>query len=383
LSLSRRTFLTAAAAPLFAGKKAPVAQPHILLILAENLGAWMLGCHGNREIRTPNIDLLARSGIRFLNGFVCAPAASASIPLLMTGRSPSKPAGGRRLPEILSQAGYACAEVRNDTPKALAFLDRQGKGKPFFLVAGYDALAMPPERHAAEYRNSKFETFGYRGAAPNAAAGKEFFTGIAASIARVAASVSALDDEVQALVDRLQQRGLRDSALVVFTSAGGVLLGRHGLWGDGLSSDPPNMFEEVVQVPLVWSWHGKTPPELTRPELVSAYDFLPTICDAIDTEASPDAALCGQSYLRLATNRPLGKKERWPAQVFARLRDVQMVRDSRYKLVIRNAGEGPNELYDLRSNQRENVNRYDDPAFVTVRDSLRRSLDAWEKKYGS
>ena len=48
-------------------------RPNILLILADDLADWMLGCYGNKEIRTPNIDLLARSGMRFQNSFVCTP----------------------------------------------------------------------------------------------------------------------------------------------------------------------------------------------------------------------------------------------------------------------------------------------------------------------
>jgi len=58
--MKRRRFLASAAAPLFAQRPAPPARPNILLILADDLAAWMLGCYGNREIRTPNIDLLAR-----------------------------------------------------------------------------------------------------------------------------------------------------------------------------------------------------------------------------------------------------------------------------------------------------------------------------------
>ena len=66
---TRRHFLFGAfAAPVFALKKrAAPERPGILLIVAGNLGDWMLGCYGNKEIHTPNIDRLAATGMRFLN----------------------------------------------------------------------------------------------------------------------------------------------------------------------------------------------------------------------------------------------------------------------------------------------------------------------------
>ena len=59
-----------------------------------------------------------------------------------------------------------------------------------------------------------------------------------------------------------------------------------------------------------------------------------------------------------------------------------MAHDSRYKLVIRNQGEGPNELHDVRSDPGEKVSQYDDPGFFTIRDHLRKELDAVVEKHG-
>ncbi len=88
MPLSRRHFLTAAcAAPLLAQKRAPE-RPNILLIIADSVGSWMLGCGGNKEFRTPNIDLLARSGTSFPFHYACTPASSPSLATLLTGRTP-------------------------------------------------------------------------------------------------------------------------------------------------------------------------------------------------------------------------------------------------------------------------------------------------------
>src|SRR5213075_692753 len=94
MSLTRRSLFAAlpATALLAQRKKSadatPSSRPNILLILADDLPAWALGCHGNKEIKTPNIDLLARGGTRFLNSFVCTPICSPSRATLFTGRLP-------------------------------------------------------------------------------------------------------------------------------------------------------------------------------------------------------------------------------------------------------------------------------------------------------
>jgi hypothetical protein len=58
-----------------------------------------------------------------------------------------------------------------------------------------------------------------------------------------------------------------------------------------------------------------------------------------------------------------------------------MARDNRFKLVLRNDGKGPNELFNLRADPREQTNQYDNPQFITVRDRLSRELAAWRKQY--
>ena len=75
-----------------------------------------------------------------------------------------------------------------------------------------------------------------------------------ASLRKVAAAISALDEQVGALVEKLRQRQLLDGALVVFTSTCGSLYGRHGLWAAGEASDPVNMYDEAVATPMIWRW---------------------------------------------------------------------------------------------------------------------------------
>jgi hypothetical protein len=76
----------------------------------------------------------------------------------------------------------------------------------------------------------------------------------------------------------------------------------------------------------------------------------------------------------LATGQPLPKKEPWKTTVFARYRNTAMARVERYKLIVREDGKGPGELYDTRQDPKERVNQYDNPQFLTVRNTLAAAL---------
>jgi len=65
-------------------------QPNIVILLADDLGYGELGCQGNPEIPTPNIDSIAGNGIRFTSGYVTGPNCSPSRAGLLTGRIPTR-----------------------------------------------------------------------------------------------------------------------------------------------------------------------------------------------------------------------------------------------------------------------------------------------------
>jgi arylsulfatase A-like enzyme len=359
MPLNRRHFLLGAlAAPALAARKPlPAEHPNILLMVADDLGAYMLGCYGNKEIRTPGIDRLALTGARFSNSFASAAASSASRAALAMGTAITGPQAGE-------------------------FLDAQTPGKPFVVTVTWPSpLAEPiPLKNLEPYAGTRFETIGWEPAAPNAAQ-KEMLKDVPGNLRKYAAGLTTLDDRVSLLQAKLQQRGLWENTLTVFTSGNGYLLGRHGLWGDGLASQPANMYDEVMRVPMIWSWPGHTPPQSVRTEVVSAYDVLPTLSDL--TGAAPPAGhgMCGRSYLPLVFNKPMPKKQPWRGLAFSRFQNVEMVCDDRYKLIRRDPG--PHELYDEAGDPRETTNQYDNPQFVTVRDRFTAELAAWRSRCGA
>lgn len=65
-------------------------KPNIVFILTDDQGWWSLGCNGNKEIRTPNIDKLAAEGVNLQNFFCTSPVCSPARASLLTGRIPSQ-----------------------------------------------------------------------------------------------------------------------------------------------------------------------------------------------------------------------------------------------------------------------------------------------------
>lgn len=103
-------------------------KPNIIFILTDNHGAWTLGCYGNKEIQTPNIDRLAKEGMLFTRAFCNNSVCSPSRATFLTGLLPSQhgvhayiPESAqigpkayctiqefRTLPKILADSGYVC-----------------------------------------------------------------------------------------------------------------------------------------------------------------------------------------------------------------------------------------------------------------------------------
>ena len=65
-------------------------RPNIIFLLSDDQGEWAMGCSGNKEIITPNLDRLAAEGMRFDSFFCASPVCSPARASLLTGRIPSQ-----------------------------------------------------------------------------------------------------------------------------------------------------------------------------------------------------------------------------------------------------------------------------------------------------
>lgn len=351
---NRRDFLMSAiAAPLLAAtKKAqPVQRPNIVLIATEEWGAYMVGCYGNPDVRTPNIDRLAQTGVRFTNCFSCLPVA------------PDQTA--------YTAAGFNCGRTGTEAATA-TFLDAQTPAKPFFLVIEWPSpnTLEAPKKILDLYAATDFEKTAYDNPAPNATR-KDMLRNIPGNLRKYAAALTVLDSQIPALQAKLQQRGVLENTLIIFTSGSGYLLGRHGLWGGPAASDPPNLYDELVRTPLIWTWPSTFPPQTVRNDVVASYDLMPAIGELTGVAPPP------VSYLPYVYGHRLGKKQSWLGVAFCRAGDLEMARDDRYKLILRAQGKSPGELYDETTDPREQTNQYDSPKYENMRQKLTAQIAAW------
>ena len=84
----RAAFSFLGAALLFAAGSATAAErpPNLVFILADDLGWTDLGCQGSKYYETPNIDRLAKEGMRFTNGYTCGPNCQPTRAALLSGQ---------------------------------------------------------------------------------------------------------------------------------------------------------------------------------------------------------------------------------------------------------------------------------------------------------
>jgi len=442
----RRFVWIAAAAGLLGMADAAVAagRTNVLLIMTDDQGAWSLGCYGNPEARTPNVDRLAAEGVRMTQAFATIPVCSPSRATFYTGRIPSQhgihdwikhendgPRARYCIPDeillstILKQHGYTCGLSGkwhlgdNKTPppgysfwfamptggskyqdapmywkgekittkgyltdritdKAIEFLEQYGD-RPFFLNVQYNAPHTPYVGHPAElvdlFKDCPFASIPsvpphpWRIRLPTGEARRH-------DLAAYFAACSGVDRGVARILDRLEALGLADDTLVIYTSDQGFCCGHHGLWGKGNASNPRNMYDTSLQIPLIFRHPGKLPAGRTTDVLFSAYDFLPTVLDYLDLPLPEGRNLPGRSFVPALKGEPFEA----PDAVFGEYGRARSIRTRDFKLVHRCDG-GPDELYDLRSDPGESKNLIDDPAYHKQMIALRTRLIRWFDRY--
>jgi arylsulfatase A-like enzyme len=191
------------------------------------------------------------------------------------------------------------------------------------------------------------------------------------------ALITGADANIGRIVKRLEELGLRENTLVIFTADQGWNAGHHGVWGKGNGTVPFNMYEESLRVPLIWNHPGRIPAGSTTRALVSSYDYFPTILDYLNVP-SPVQTM-GRSCKSVLAQ----PKANWTRnRLFFEYAYVRGIRTENLKYIERAAPYG-SELYDLEADPGETVNRIDDPAYRKQRDALARELAAYFAKQGA
>ncbi|WP_168211724.1 sulfatase [Ruania zhangjianzhongii] len=367
-------------------------RPHIVLIVADDLGYGDLSCTGSSLVRTPRIDSLARDGALFSNMYAPAPTCTPSRAGLMTGRYaqrvglprvifPEEPLGlsgeETTVAEMLAHAGYRCGIFGKWHLGARADHHPRRHGFDRFVGLPYSNDMHPlrlwvDDQELPEPVDQTMLTRRYTDEAIDfidAAGDQPFFVYLPHTMPHIPLhveesfrgtsdagtygdTVECIDHHVGRLLDHLEQRGLAEDTVVIFTSDNGPWFegGTGGLRGRKIDT-----YEGGIKMPFVARWPGVIE-EGRRVEGLGCFiDLLPTFAALAGT--TPPADIDGIDISALLTGGTAGQDR---SLFFLSNWSLNAVRRGRWKLHLdrfptKDRRELP-QLFDLERDPQECYN---------------------------
>ena len=397
------------------GAEKPGSRPHIIFILADDLGRGDLGCYGGKIAPTPNIDRLAQEGIRFTHYYAAAPICSPSRAGLLTGQHPGRwritsflqTRKGNRgceqadfldpnapaLPRTLQRAGYATAHIG----KWHLGGGRDVHNAPKFAAYGYDESAATyesPEPHpditgtnwiwSAHDKVKRWERSAFfvdktldflrrkKGTQPCFinlwlddphtpwVPGPDSPKGDTRRNLRQVLIEN--DRQIGRLLAGLRDLGIENDTLVIFTSDNGPLPTFERARNTGLRASKLSLYEGGIRMPFIARWPGKIPANRVDDQTVlSALDMLPTL--AALAGAKHDLASDGYNLVNALRGETVadrkgglfweyGRNDTWFKFPREGRSPNLAVRSGRWKLLVNDNGKGA-ELYDVVADSAE------------------------------
>jgi arylsulfatase A-like enzyme len=421
---------------LGAGKSvAAQTRPNIVIIVADDMGYADIGPHGVQDIKTPNIDALAASGVRFTDAYVTGPYCSPTRAGLLTGRYPQRfghefniglmgphaeaglPIEEVTLADRLRTVGYRSAifgkwhlgSAPRFRPQARGFDEFFG-----FLAGGHSYIGVGQAQNpimagdsivdridyltdeigtrAAEFinRNKARPFFLY--VAFNAVhtpmqATDKYLSRVSASLSEprrtYAAMLTAMDDNIGRTLQALRANALEENTLIFFFSDNGgptVVGSVNGSRNDPLRGSKRQTWEGGIRVPFIVAWKGRIAPGKTDSRPIIQLDVHPTALAAAGVAIKPEWRVDGVDLLPFLT----GRNSAMPHEtLYWRLGTTMAIRSGNWKLVkMSNGGfqqdpaqmtlEGA-ELFDLANDIGETKN-----LAAAHPDRVRTLSDAWQ-----
>jgi len=397
--------------------------PNICFIMADDLGKEWVGCYGGEKISTPNIDRLASTGLRFDNAW-CMPQCTPTRATLLTGTYPFRhgwvnhwdvprwgsgchfdPRHNMTFARLLQKAGYAtCIAGKwqiNDFRVQPNVLNQHGFDE-YCVWTGYET-GQPPsaERYRDPYLHTKDGSRTWPGRF-----GDEVFTEfiidfmkrhrekpmliyfpmclthspltstpdepeVKGNLEKHQAMVRYTDTLVGRLVKALDELGLRQNTILIWTSDNGTAQGiQGGINGRTISGGKGQTGENGVCMPFIVNGPGIVPQGVVTDALMDFTDLLPTFAELAGARVPPDLKIDGTSFAPLLTGRAQESTRRWimamggqPAKfdpATGRVKPAhpyrdRVLRDKRYKLYI-DTNRRPVKLIDLQRDPAEQTN---------------------------
>lgn len=402
-------------------------QPNILIIFTDDQGYGDFSFFGSPTNNTPVFDKLAEEGSVFTN-FYAQHVSGASRAALLTGRYPLRN-GARELPadevtfaEMAKEKGYQTACVGKwDVSSRKVIVERMPNAQGFDYY--YGTLGGNDGGKIDMYENNDFDqtvddmgivTRLYTDKAigflkEQHEADKPFILYLAHTMLHSVVGVSPefvgssnggglygdavqeLDHETGRLLDVLDELGLRENTLIIYTTDNGPwsqpkyrerVAGRYPegaiYWGDqgGLRDGKGSAYEGGSRVPCIINWPGRVPAGVSKDGLMSTLDFVPTFASLCGLDLRDDVIIDGvdQSKLIFSKSKKSARENfcyMHVATVGKNLStDFVAVRDERWKLLIpgrmvknhsflTDFGTNDYELYDLKNDRGEEHNLID------------------------
>ncbi|MEI6948628.1 sulfatase [Paraflavisolibacter sp. H34] len=296
-------------------------RPNILLIMSDNQSWNHAGCYGDRVVRTPNMDRVAASGVRFTHAFCNSPSCSPSRAGMLTGQDIWRlkegadlwsilPTEFKTYPDLLEASGYqvgfqgkgwgpgsfaANGRKRNpggDPYNSFAdFLKQKKKDGPW----SYWVSSLHPHR---PYEVGSGSKAGIDPARVTVPAYLPDHAEVRKDIADYYHAIELFDKELGEVLEALQQSGEWDNTVVVVCSDNGWQMPR------GLA----NLYDFGTHVPLIISWPGHFKSNALSDHLVTLNDLAPTFLELAHLE--PPAEMTGRSLLPVVRKEPAEAQQR-------------------------------------------------------------------------
>ncbi|WP_145304463.1 sulfatase family protein [Crateriforma conspicua] len=393
---------------------------NVVWIIADDLGPE-LGCYGYPSVQTPNIDRLAHEGRRYTHAFATAPVCSSSRTAFQTGHYQTTvgghhhitrdkqplPDGITTVTQQMQKAGYFVCNgsgKADDKKFAKSHLNFQYKPQTFFDGVDWSQRTSGQPFFAQVQIKEPHRTFVHRDHEYANVPIPPYYPDhpiTRADWGNYLASIEVLDRKVGAVLKRLDDEGLTDNTLVIFTGDHGRPHVRAKQW----------LYEGGLHVPLILRWPGRIAAKEVSDDLVSLLDLMPTTLTAagadvpelpginlLDPDTSGHDVLfaardrCGDAIDRIRSARTKNfkyirnfhpelpymqhsgyKRLQYPVDTLMRVLHQRGEFDSPFMADRRPA----EELYDLRTDPHEQHNLADDPRYATQLIRLRQSVDQW------
>lgn len=370
-----------------AGNASKAKRPNIIFILTDDQGSIDMNCYGSKDLKTPNMDALAETGVRFSQFYVAAPVCSPSRASLLTGLNPyaaglpgnasshqghaGMPSDRITIAEALKEHGYKTAHIGKwhlgFTPETMPI--GQGFDYSFGHMGGcIDNFSHffywnGPNRHDL-FRNGQevwkdgeyFPSLMVEEAKEfiNDNQNDPFFLYFAINLPHYplqpelkwrehykdlphprsdyAAFVSTIDDKVGELMSYLEEKDMRKNTVIIIQSDHGHSVEQRTFGGGGNAGPfrgaKFSLFEGGIRVPAIISWPENLPHGTTFTEMAVNVDWFPTILNICN---KPDGYNTEGHNLLPYLN---GEKEGTPHEQFIWKNGISWaIREGNWKLI--------------------------------------------------